>query len=61
MEISGASSDVMVLSQFQMTEISHVKGSDNVFADVLSRYLEETGQSYDHLLSDDHDIFGERV
>ncbi len=44
-----------------MTEISHVKGSDNVFADVLSRYLEETGQSYDHLLSDDHDIFGERV
>jgi hypothetical protein len=37
MEISGSSSDVMVLSQFQMMEISHVKGSDNVFADVLSQ------------------------
>jgi hypothetical protein len=39
-----------------MTEISHVKGSDNVVADVLSRYPEETGQSYDHLLPDEHDM-----
>ena len=38
-----------------MTEISHVKGSDNVVADALSRYPEETGQSYDHLLPDEHD------
>ena len=45
-----------VLSQFQMTEISHVKGSDNVVADALSRYPEETGQSYDHLLPDEHDM-----
>jgi hypothetical protein len=30
-----------VLSQFQMTEISHVKGSDNVVADALSRYPED--------------------
>jgi hypothetical protein len=39
-----------------MTEISHVKGSDNVVADDLSRYPEETGQSYDHLLPDEHDM-----
>ena len=39
-----------------MTEISHVKGSDNVVADALSRYPEETGQSYDHLLPDEHDM-----
>ena len=45
-----------VVSQFQMTEISHVKGSDNVVADALSRYPEETGQSYDHLLPDEHDM-----
>ena len=42
---------VAVLSQFQMTEISHVKGSDNVVADALSRYPEETGQNYDHLMT----------
>jgi hypothetical protein len=39
-----------------MTEISHVKGSDNVVADALSRCPEETGQSYDHLLPDEHDM-----
>ena len=39
-----------------MTEISHVKGSGNVVADALSRYPEETGQSYDHLLPDEHDM-----
>ena len=37
-----------VLSQFQMTEISHVTGKDNVVADTLSRYPEMTDQSYDH-------------
>jgi hypothetical protein len=39
-----------------MTEISQVKGSDNVVAYALSRYPEETGQSYDHLLTDVHDM-----
>jgi hypothetical protein len=39
-----------------MTKISHVKGSDNVVADALSRYPEEMGQSYDHLLPDEHDM-----
>jgi hypothetical protein len=39
-----------------MTEISHVKGSDNVVADILNRYPEETGQSYDHLLPHEHDM-----
>jgi hypothetical protein len=39
-----------------MTEISHVKGSDNVVADTLNRYPEETGQIYDHLLPDEHDM-----
>jgi hypothetical protein len=37
-----------------MTEISHVKGSDNVVVDVFSRYPEETGQSCDHLFLDEH-------
>ena len=45
-----------VLSQFQMTEISHVAGKDNVVADALSRYPEMAGQSYDHLLSEDHEM-----
>jgi hypothetical protein len=39
-----------------MMEISHVKGSGNVVADALSRYPEETGLSYDHLLPDEHDM-----
>ena len=33
-----------------------MKGSDNVVADALSRYPEETGQSYDQLLTDEHDM-----
>jgi hypothetical protein len=33
-----------------MTEISHVKGSDNVVADDLSRYPEEMGQRHDMLV-----------
>jgi hypothetical protein len=39
-----------------MTEVSHLKVSDNVVTDALSRYPEETGQSYDHLLPDEHDM-----
>jgi hypothetical protein len=39
-----------------MTEISHVKGSDNVVTDTLSRYPKETGQICDHLLLDEHDM-----
>ena len=42
-----------VLNQFQMTEISHVAGKDNVVADALSRYPEMAGQSYDHLLPEE--------
>ena len=45
-----------VLSQFQMTEISHVSGKDNVVANALSRYPEMTGQSYDHLLPEEHEM-----
>jgi hypothetical protein len=45
-----------VLSQFQMTEISHVAGKDNVVADALSRYPEMAGQSYDHLLPEEVDM-----
>ncbi len=33
-----------------------MKGSDNVVADALSRYPEETGQSCEHLLLDEHDM-----
>jgi hypothetical protein len=39
-----------------MTEISHVTGKDNVVSDVLSRYPEMTGQSYNHLLPEDHEM-----
>jgi hypothetical protein len=39
-----------------MTEISHVAGKDNVVADALSRYPEMTGQSYDHLLSEEQEM-----
>ncbi len=33
-----------------------MNGSDNVVPDALSRYPEETGHSYDHLLPDEHDM-----
>jgi hypothetical protein len=36
---------LVILSQFQMTEISHVTGKDNVVADALSRYPELVQQS----------------
>ena len=39
-----------------MTEISHVAGKDNVVADALSRYPEMTGQRYDHLLTEEHEM-----
>jgi hypothetical protein len=39
-----------------MMEISHVTGKDNVVADALSRYPELTGQSYDHLLSEEQEM-----
>ena len=39
-----------------MTEISHVSGKDNVVADALSRYPEMAGQSYDHLLPEEHEM-----
>ena len=39
-----------------MTEISHVSGKDNVVADALSRYPEIAGQSYDHLLPEEHEM-----
>jgi hypothetical protein len=45
-----------ILSQFQMTEISHVDGKDNVVVDALSRYPESAGKSYDHLLSEDQEM-----
>jgi hypothetical protein len=45
-----------ILSQFQMTEISHVAGKDNVVADALSRYPELAGQSYDHLLPEEQEM-----
>jgi hypothetical protein len=55
--LSQPESTVLVFdSDDQMTEISHVKGSDNVVADALSRYPEEMGQRYDHLLPDEHDM-----
>ena len=50
-EISGQRQRWMaVLSQFQMTEIAHVPGVQNVVADVLSRYPDPNGPSYEHLI-----------
>jgi hypothetical protein len=43
-----------------LTLLAHLcfllKGSDNVVADVLNRYPDETGQSCDHLLLGEHDM-----
>ena len=39
-----------VLQEFRITEIIHVAGVVNVVADVLSRYPDPQGQSYDHLI-----------
>jgi hypothetical protein len=45
-----------ILSQFQMSEISHVAGKHNVVADALSRYPELSGKSYDHLLPEEQEM-----
>lgn len=53
-EISGQRQRwLAVLSQFQLTEIVHIPGVQNVVADVLSRYADPTGPSYEHLLPHD--------
>ena len=45
-----------ILSQFQVSEISHVAGKDNVVADALSRYPEQAGQSYDYLFCESNNL-----
>jgi hypothetical protein len=47
---------LVILSQFQMPEISHVSGKHNVVVDALSRYPELSGQSYDHLLPEEQEM-----
>ena len=46
-----------VLQEFRITEIIHVAGVVNVVADVLSRYPDPQGQSYDHLIPEHGAIF----
>ena len=43
---------LVVLSEFDMTEIAHIAGEKNVVADGLSRYPDPNGPSYEHLLPD---------
>ena len=40
----------VVLSQFNMIEIAHISIEDNVVADALSRYPQEGGSYYEHLV-----------
>ena len=41
---------LVVLSEFDMTEIAHIAGEKNVVADGLSRYTDPNGPSYEHLI-----------
>ena len=41
---------LVVLSAFEMTEIAHIPGAQNIPADVLSRYPDSNGPSYEHLI-----------
>jgi hypothetical protein len=41
---------LVVLSEFDMTEIAHIAGEKNVVADGLSRYPDPNGPSYEHLI-----------
>ena len=41
---------LVVLSEFEMTEIAHIPGAQNIPADVLSRYPDSDGPSYEHLI-----------
>ncbi len=40
----------VVLSQFSMIEIVHIPDKDNIVVDALSRYPQENGPSYEHLV-----------
>ena len=39
-----------VFSQFSMIEIAHIPDKDNIVVDALSRYPQENGPSYEHLV-----------
>jgi phospholipid-translocating ATPase len=41
---------LVVLSEFDMSEIAHIAGEKNVVADGLSRYPDQNGPSYEHLI-----------
>ena len=52
-ELSGQVARIMaVLADFRINEITHVPGVKNVVGDVLSRYPDENGPSYEHLMPD---------
>ena len=52
-EVSGQVARIMaVLADFRINEITHVPGVKNVVGDVLSRYPDEHGPSYEHLMPD---------
>ena len=50
-ELSGQVARIMaVLADFRINEITHVPGVKNVVGDALSRYPDENGPSYEHLM-----------